>query len=151
MKAGGRHEEKGGRKGRRSPPSRPKLDGITVTLSGAQVRGVLREVSGTDGSRGLLLAQVDELRAIVAGALANPNISEQRVSQAALKAIGVFCAFAPRGTERGILEVAHELDMNASTTHRYAQAWVEVGLLQQNPKTRKYRMPPERDDGLATR
>jgi DNA-binding IclR family transcriptional regulator len=37
-------------------------------------------------------------------------------------------------------DVAHELEMGASTTHRYISTLVEVGLLERDPVSRKYRL-----------
>jgi hypothetical protein len=147
VKTGGRPTEGGKRGGPRLPPSAPKLQGITLELSRRQVRSVLREATGADGLREeLLAAQMDDLKIAVADALADPELnSHHNLAQAALKALGVLCAFAPRGTVRGIKEVAEEQQMSLSSAHRYARTFVAVGLLEQT-HSRKYCLPPSEED-----
>lgn len=135
-----------GREGTRSPPLTTRVQGISVTLSGAQVRGVLREAAGRSGSRDILLGRVDELRVAVGAALLDPEIDEREVSRSTLRALSIFCAFAPRGTIRGIIDVGRELGVGHSTAYRYAQTLVEVGLLEQVTSARKYRIPPAATD-----
>jgi hypothetical protein len=91
----------------------------------------------------MLLEQVDDLRLAVTAALDNPELNQRQVSYSALKALGVLCAFTPRGTVRGINEVGREQGMSHSSAYRYAQTLVAVGLLEQLPHGRKYRIPPE--------
>jgi hypothetical protein len=109
---------------------------------------VLREVTGTRGSRGILLEQVDDLRMAVDAALVDPELDERKVSRSTLRALSVFCAFAPRGTVRGIIEVGRGLGIGHSTAYRYAQTLVEVGLLEQVSRGRRYRIPPS-TEGLG--
>ena len=141
MRTGGRREDRGGRTGRRSPPSPPTLDGVTITLSSPQVLGVLRAASGDSGTRELLLEHIDELRIAVDAALENPELNGQIASRSTFRALGVLCAFAPPGTTRGINEVARERGLAQGTAHRYAHTLVAVGLLEQVTSERKYRMP----------
>jgi hypothetical protein len=138
---GGRPEDGGKREGSRLPPSTSRLQGITLTLSVPQVRGVLREATGADGLRELLVEQVDDLQRTVAAVLGNPALDVQRLAVSSLRMLSVFCAFAPRGTIRGINEVAEGQGMSHSTVYRYVQALVAVELLEQT-KGRKYRIPP---------
>jgi len=49
----------------------------------------------------------------------------------------------PPGTDRRIHEIAYELRLSPSTTHRYVRTLLEIGLLEQSPQTRKYRIPPQ--------
>jgi hypothetical protein len=113
-----------------------------VPLSGAQVLGVLREAAGSSGSRDILLGRVDELRVTVDAALHDAELNEREVSISTLRALSVFCAFAPRGTIRGVIDVGRELGIAHATAYRYAQTLVEVGLLEQVTSARKYRIPP---------
>lgn len=139
VSTGGRPEG-GGREGSRLPPSAPKLRGITLELSPRQVRSVLREATGADGLRELLTEHMDDLGTAVADALANPAVDPHRISYSALRALGVLCAFAPRGSLRGVKEVGEELGMSQSTAHRYARTFTAIGLLEQG-EGRKYRLP----------
>jgi len=119
------------------------MKGITLTLSIPQVGHVLREATGTGGLRGTLLGQVDDLRVAIAAVLQGPELDIPKISLSALKALDVWCAFAPPGTIRGIHEIAHEVGLSASTTHRYAQTLLAIGLLERDPQTNKYRIPPD--------
>jgi hypothetical protein len=123
------------------PPSALQLQGITLTLSVPQVRGVLRVATGADGLRELLVEQVDDLQRSVAAVLGDPALDNQRVAVSPLRMLGVFCAFAPPGAVRGIKEVAEDQRLSDSTVYRYVQALVAVRLLEQT-HGRKYRIPP---------
>ncbi len=123
------------------PPSAPRVQGITVELSPHQVRGVLREATGADCLRELLVEQVDDLQRAVAAKLGDPELDIQRIAVTSLRTLGVFCAFAPPGTIRGLKEVGDGLGMSHSTVYRYVQALAAVGLLEQ-ARGRKYRIPP---------
>jgi IclR helix-turn-helix domain len=67
--------------------------------------------------------------------------SDPRLSRSLLRGFSLLTGFGPDGDERGIVELANELDMSASTAHRYALTLVELGLLERCPRTRKYRLP----------
>lgn len=145
MSLGGRLEGSV-RGGPRSPPSVAKLQGITVTLTGGQVTRVLREATGSSGSRRLLLEHVDDLGQNIAAVLADTELNGQRVSYSALRVLSIFSMFAPAGTVRGIKAVADQHGISPSTAHRYVRTLMEVGLLEQIPHSRKYRIPPPADD-----
>ncbi len=68
--------------------------------------------------------------------------AERRCSQSLLRGLSLLSSFDREGSERGIVELAGELDMSPSTAHRYALTLVELGLLERCPRTRKYRLPP---------
>ena len=44
-------------------------------------------------------------------------------------------------TRERVVEVARQLGLSPSTTHRYMTTLVAFGLLVQDPATRKYRLP----------
>jgi hypothetical protein len=66
---------------------------------------------------------------------------DPRLSRSLLRGLSLLTGFGPDGAERGIVELAQELGMSASTAHRYAVTLVELGLLERCPRTRKYRLP----------
>ena len=66
---------------------------------------------------------------------------DPRLSRSLLRGLSILTCFGPNGNARGIVEIADELGMSPSTTHRYALTLVELGLLDRCPKTRKYRLP----------
>jgi IclR family transcriptional regulator, KDG regulon repressor len=52
----------------------------------------------------------------------------------------ILALFISGGDGRGVVEVARELHLSPSTTHRYMSTLVAFGLLAQDPTTRKYRL-----------
>lgn len=66
---------------------------------------------------------------------------DPRLSRSLLRGLSILTCFGPDGDTRGIVEIAEELGMSPSTTHRYALTLVELGLLERCPTTRKYRLP----------
>jgi IclR helix-turn-helix domain len=66
---------------------------------------------------------------------------DPRLSRSLLRGLSILTCFGPDGDARGIVEIAEELSMSPSTTHRYALTLVELGLLERCPTTRKYRLP----------
>ena len=67
--------------------------------------------------------------------------SRPRLSRSLLRGLSLLTCFQPDGRERGIVELAGELGMSASTAHRYAVTLVALGLLERCPESRKYRLP----------
>ncbi len=66
---------------------------------------------------------------------------DPRLSRSLLRGLSILTCFGPDGAPRGIVEIAEDLGMSPSTTHRYALTLVELGLLERCPDTRKYRLP----------
>jgi hypothetical protein len=116
-------------------PERP----LMIALTDAQVAEVVREASGGPRLAGLLAAagNLDELQRTMAPLLADP-----RHSHSALRAVLVLAAFSVDGSEREVTEVAKALSLSPSTTYRYLRTWVALGLLEQNPSSRRYRRAP---------
>jgi DNA-binding MarR family transcriptional regulator len=73
-----------------------------------------------------------------------PNIwmldTDPRLSRSLLRGLSLLTCFGGDGIQRGIVELAGDLDMSPSTAHRYAHTLVELGLLERCPRTRKYRL-----------
>jgi IclR helix-turn-helix domain len=131
---------------------------ISITLSPAQIDEVVRAASSSRApSISTLIA--DSLSAPLSGTgdpsestspprsvrtrggyMPKPT-SDPRLSRSLLRGLSLLTGFGPDGGERGIVELAADLDMSASTAHRYALTLVELGLLERCPKTRKYRLP----------
>jgi DNA-binding IclR family transcriptional regulator len=66
---------------------------------------------------------------------------DHRLSRSLVRGLSLLTCFGADGAERGIVELAGDLDMSPSTAHRYALTLVELGLLERCPTTRKYRLP----------
>jgi IclR helix-turn-helix domain len=66
---------------------------------------------------------------------------DRRLSRSLLRGLAILSCFGPDEPTLGLMEIAERLQISASTVHRYVITLVEVGLLEQSPKTRKYSLP----------
>ncbi len=67
------------------------------------------------------------------------SLREPRYSQGLERGLAILSAFTAKRPVLGIAELADELGMSRSTTHRYARTLVELGYLEQGA-SRKYRL-----------
>lgn len=109
---------------------------VTITLTDGQVARVVREVSGGAGPATLLsrLGDLQELRSALL-----PLLDDATYSRSTFRALLVLGAFPADGSERELTDVARQLDLSPSTTHRYIGTWMAVGLLEQEPRSQRYR------------
>jgi hypothetical protein len=124
---------------------------IAITLSPAQVDEVVRAASHSRApSISSLIADTlnaplepengsDEQSQV--GGYLPIGPSDPRLSRSLLRGLSLLTCFGPDGDPRGIVEIAQDAGMSASTAHRYASTLVELGLLERDPKSRKYRLP----------
>jgi hypothetical protein len=130
-------------------------DQISITLSPAQVDQVVRAAGAgrTPGFAVLVSGSVgqdrhdeqlggDDSREPTADGGYFPTLDDRRLSRSLLRGLSVLTCFKGPGEARGIIELAGQLDMSPSTTHRYVTTLVELGLLERCPKSRKYRLAP---------
>lgn len=125
----------------------PDTEPISITLSPAQVDQILRAAArSTVPSVSVLVAGAMKGRTLAedpsdspAGFM--PDGSNRRLSRSLLRGLSILTCFNGTDGERGIIELARELEMSTSTTHRYAMTLTELGLLERSPRTRKYRLP----------
>jgi IclR helix-turn-helix domain len=126
---------------------------VAITLSPAQVDEVLRTASRS---------RDPSIATVIADTLAAPTDTgdgeksakkrsplrehmpiedvDPRMSRSLLRGLSLLTCFGPNGDSRGVVEIAQELGMSPSTTHRYTLTLVELGLLERCPRTRKYRL-----------
>jgi hypothetical protein len=127
---------------------------IAIALSPAQVEQVIRSAgqssNGTVSS--LLVAALDNahhqpdanghagpsLHDATQHALSNA-LGDPQLSQSLLRGLAILSCYGPERPWRAIIDLAKELGMSPSTTHRYVKTLRAVGLLEQNPTTREYR------------
>jgi DNA-binding MarR family transcriptional regulator len=107
-------------------------NGVSIELSKAQINRVLREATqdGMADTRMLEQLDVDAF---------NSRLDDVRFSRSLLRGLMVLAAFPADGGDRAVTDVAKQLGMGVSTTHRYAATFVEVGLLERDPISRRYR------------
>jgi DNA-binding MarR family transcriptional regulator len=112
--------------------------GISIELTAAQIDQVVRAASEDDGVSGLLRGLKDR------GDLASRYraLSDSpRLSRSLLLGLLVFACFPNDGGSLAVSDIAEQLGMSPSTTHRYLSTLLAVGLLEQEPRTRRYRVP----------
>ncbi len=111
--------------------------GISIELTRAQVERVSRDAAGGEGLTGLLRGLASD------GSLASSYealSSSPRLSRSLLLGLMVLASFPDDGGELAVTDVAAKLEMSPSTTHRYMATLLAVGLLEQDPRTRRYRL-----------
>jgi DNA-binding MarR family transcriptional regulator len=69
-------------------------------------------------------------------------LHDPQLSQSLLRGLAILSCYGPERPWRAIIDLAHELGMSPSTTHRYVKTQRAVGLLEQHPSTREYRPAP---------
>ncbi|HTU79234.1 MAG TPA: helix-turn-helix domain-containing protein [Solirubrobacteraceae bacterium] len=108
---------------------------MTITLTDRQIAQVVRDATAGPGLAGVL-SGVDDIEA-VRGAIS--QMDDPRCSRATLRAVLVLAAFPADGGQMDLREVAAKLGCSPSTAHRYVCSWMAVGLLEQDPHSRRYR------------
>ncbi|HEX5309870.1 MAG TPA: helix-turn-helix domain-containing protein [Solirubrobacteraceae bacterium] len=127
---------------------------IAIALSSAQIEHVVRRASNRSGgaASNLLVAALDHAHASGNGnrhgqgwlreatqLALDQALSDPQLSQSLLRGLAILSCYGPERPWRAIIDLAHELDMSPSTTHRYVKTLRAVGLLEQDPSTREYR------------
>lgn len=132
--------------------ARKKKDEISMVLSPLQVEQVVREAGHQRGGTvsNLLLAALDNayqpnnggkpssLQKATRKAL-EQALGDPQLSQSLLRGLAILASYGPDRPWRAIIDLAQQLGMSPSTTHRYVKTLRAVGLLEQNPSTREYR------------
>jgi hypothetical protein len=120
-------------------------DLVCLELTEAQVEGVIRATADARGpSLSLLLSGLISEQAITEGSLEDRYCAELesgRLSHSLFRGLLILALFISGEEGRGVVEVARQLGLSPSTTHRYMTTLVAFGLLVQDPATRKYRLP----------
>jgi len=112
--------------------------GISIELTRTQIDHVVRGASEEDGVSALLrgLSDRDALASKYRVLAESP-----RLSRSLLLGLLVLTCFPIDGGSLAVSDVATRLGMSPSTTHRYMTTLLAVGLLEQDPRTRRYRIP----------
>ncbi|MGA9285609.1 MAG: helix-turn-helix domain-containing protein [Solirubrobacteraceae bacterium] len=126
---------------------------IAISLSPAQIEQVIRSAcyvsNGTLSS--LLAAALDNAHVTPSGdpvysSLHNATqlaltsaLADPQLSHSLLRGLAILSCFGPERPWRAIVDLAKELEMSPSTTHRYVKTLRVVGLLEQDPTSREYR------------
>jgi hypothetical protein len=128
-----------------SPGSRAPEQLVRLELTNAQVEDVIRASTQAQGpSLSLLLSGLVTEQTISEGSLEDRYAAELesgRLSHSLFRGLLILALFISSHEGRGVVEVARQLGLSPSTTHRYMTTLVAFGLLVQDPGTRKYRLP----------
>ncbi len=111
--------------------------GVTIQLTRTQVNRVVRSGSDGGGVSSRLRGLADRELASNYAALS----SSPRLSRSLLLGLLVLACFPTDGSALTVTDVATRLDLSPSTTHRYMTTLLTVGLLEQDPRSRRYRVP----------
>jgi hypothetical protein len=110
---------------------------VCIELSRAQVDQVVR-TAADGGSMSVLLVGLGDVRAVLAAA---PTLLENsRLSRSLLAGLLLLASFPTDGSYLRVTEAGQMLGMSPSTTHRYLATLLSVGLVEQDPRTRRYRL-----------
>lgn len=116
---------------------------IMVPISLGQALRVVQQVleSNDPGASlvRLLLALSGGDRVRLTELAADPEFQDSKSSQTLLTGLLILSVFSD-GDDRRVNGVAEELDMVPSTVIRYLRTWVVIGVLEQDPATRRYRL-----------
>jgi hypothetical protein len=109
---------------------------VLIALTDGQVEQVVREASGRQHPASLLpeLGELD-----IVSELVLPLFADDSYSRSVLRALLVLNALPPDGSAREITDIARDVEISPSTTHRYMHTWMAVGLVEQHPRSRRYR------------
>ena len=118
---------------------------VCLELTEAQVERVIRANADAHGpSLSLLLSGLVGEQALSPSSLEeryHAQLESGRLSHSLLRGLLILALFISGEEGRGVVEVARQLELSPSTTHRYMTTLVAFGLLVQEPATRKYRLP----------
>ncbi len=113
--------------------------GTTIELTRTQIDQIVRGSSEESRIAGVLRRLADrELGETYAKLSASP-----RLSRSLMLGLLVFACFPADGEALAVTDVATRLELSPSTTHRYMSTLLAVGLLEQDPRTRRYRVPSQ--------
>jgi len=114
---------------------------VTIGLTAAQVALVIKEAAGAPALEDMLnaLRRPEAVRRTAQQLLEDPAYS-----RSTLRAILVLAAFPVDGSSIEVTELAGELSLSPSTTYRYVSTWMALGVLEQDPRSRRYRRSTRR-------
>jgi predicted transcriptional regulator len=125
------------------PEGGPPEERIVLELSRAQVAKVMRTanssgapstlLSGLHGPGAPETADVEDLMQLA-------EAEERRLSRSLLSGLLVLACFPLDGSSLGIAQLARQLNMSASATHRYVSTLLAAELVERDSETRRYRL-----------
>jgi len=109
---------------------------VRIELTDAQIGWIVRQASGA-GSMSVLLSGLQGARNTIQD---NERLlKDPRMSRSLLLGLIVLSGFPTDGSEIGVIDLAHKIGLGASTTFRYVATLLSVGLIERDPRTRRYK------------
>jgi hypothetical protein len=111
---------------------------VSIELTDAQIGQITRATANGNGGLAALFARLGDMSATARAVETRREAGE--LSQSTLRALLLLGAFPPDGSYVTLAHMAKAVGFSPSTAHRYASTWVAVGVLEQEPVTRRYRI-----------
>jgi DNA-binding MarR family transcriptional regulator len=120
--------------------------GVTITLTNAQIAKVVGDAAAQNVGVPVLLAHMgvtsqlteladfEKLRRRV-----RPHMSNEELSRTMLRALLVLAALPASGDAHDLSDIASRVGLPLPTTYRYLATWLTAGLVEQQPRSRRYR------------
>jgi hypothetical protein len=120
--------------------------GVRIELTDGQLQAVMREAVESNAQQERL-ADLDLSGPALSTAAGRALLSARHggsgtLSAGLMRGLLVFSAFREGKAERGVSEIARELQMSINTVHVYVRTLVAIGLLHPVSRSRLYRREP---------
>jgi DNA-binding transcriptional ArsR family regulator len=116
---------------------------ILLELTRSQIDEVLRQ-TGESGVMSLLLLRGrfdSTLGRELEGSTGSAWVADAGLSRSLLLGLWVLSLLPAPGSWKGVSDIARSTGLSKSSTHRYLNTLLEVGLAERSPESRKYRLP----------
>ncbi len=114
----------------------PVVEGaIRIELDPAQVNRIIRVASGSSSAGPWPLG----MAAVIPEGFA-PQLDDHKMSRSLVLGLMVYSFFPRDHSYLRVSDISRSLDINSSTAHRYVSTLLAVGLLERDPRTRRYRL-----------
>jgi predicted polyphosphate/ATP-dependent NAD kinase len=116
----------------------PAARRVFIALTKAQTREILGSAAGV-GDFSEVISLIAQDPESVAQSVAR-EWENERMSRSVLQGFRILSYFVRERRELKVIEVTKALQMSQSTAHRYLITLIAVGVLEQNPRARTYRL-----------
>jgi hypothetical protein len=117
--------------------AKPQKTRIIIELNRAQINDVLRQESGV-GAAFLAIPHLQNSHAWITRLLERND--PKRLSDSLLTGLLVLASLPSDRSWVKVTDFARDCGLNSSTTHRYLATLHAVGIIEQDPQSRQYRL-----------
>lgn len=125
---------------------------LCVPISIAQAERLIQQVVGAKGPGisliRVLLALGGRDRVAMADLRSDPEFNDRKISQSLIIGLLVLTGFYP-DVDQTVSAISIDIGQSPSTTLRYLKTWVAIGVLEQDPTDRSYRLARRWREELA--